>query len=587
MTPPQPRLRGRWPHRFACVAAPAIVPGNFAMLARLTGLAVLAVLAACKTVPEPSPPDAALKSFSGPALLNHIKILASDEYEGRLPGTKGEQLSIKYIEEQFKALQLEPGNPDGTYLQRVPLVGITPDPSMALTFSTEGKPQKQAVLKFRDDFVAWTKRVAEDVSADGEAVFIGYGITAPEYQWDDFKGADLKGKMLIVLVNDPGYEDESLFGGKAMKYYGRWTYKYEKAAELGAAGCLIVHETGPAAYPWAVVALKGGEQFDLSTPDKNAGRAAVEGWITHEQAQALFKMAGKDYEALKKSALSRDFKPVPLGLRAQISIHNKLHEVESHNVVAKLTGSDPKLHKEFVVYTAHWDHFGIGPAVNGDKIYNGAVDNATGTGALIEMARAYKQLMVPPKRSILFLAVTAEEQGLLGSRYYAEHPLYPLADTAVDINMDAMNVLGRTRDMVMIGKGNSTLDEIVEAAAHEQGRTVKPDAEPEKGFYYRSDHFNFAKLGVPAFDPEGGVDYIGRPEGWGMQQRDRYTREDYHKPSDKVRPDWDLSGAVEDMQLYFTVGYRVANEPKLPEWKPGAEFKATREASLRAAGKMK
>ena len=458
---------------------------------------------------------------------------------------------------------------------------------MALTFSLDGHPQKQDTLKFREDFVAWTKRVTEDISAEAETVFVGYGITAPEYQWDDFKGADLKGKMLVVLVNDPGYEDQSLFGGKAMKYYGRWTYKYEKAAELGAAGCLIVHETGPAGYPWTVVSLKSGEQFDLSNPDKNAGRAAVEGWITVEQAQALFKMAGKDYAALKKAALSRDFHPVPLGLRAQIHIHNTLHEIQSNNVVAKLTGSDPKLHKEFVVYTAHWDHFGIGPAVNGDKIYHGALDNASGVGALLEMAKAYKQLPVPPRRSILFLAVTAEEQGLLGSQYYSQHPLYPLADTALDINMDVMNPLGRTRDIVMIGRGNSTLDEVVDAAAREQGRIVKPDAEPEKGFYYRSDHFNFAREGVPAFDPEGGVDYIGRPEDWGIQQRDRYTREDYHKPSDKVRSDWDFSGAVEDMQLYFTVGYIVANDPTLPAWKPGTEFKAKREAALRAAGKLK
>ena len=549
--------------------------------------ALVFALAACTTVPPPSPPDAALKNISGPALLNHIRTLASDEYEGRFPGTRGEQLSVKYIEDQFRALSLEPGNPDGTYIQKVSLVGITPDPSMTLAFSSSARPSKPATLQFRGDFVAWTKRVAEDVSLDADTVFAGYGISAPEYQWDDFKGADVKGKLLVVLVNDPGYEDESLFGGKAMKYYGRWTYKYEKAAELGAAGCMIVHETGPAGYPWAVVALKSGEQFDLSRPDKNAGRAAVEGWITLEQAQNLFKMAGKDFAALKKAALSRDFRPVPLGLRAQIHTHNSLREIQSANVVAKLTGSDPKLRKEFVVYTAHWDHFGIGPAVNGDKIYHGALDNASGTGALIEIAKAYKQLQVPPRRSILFLSVTAEEQGLLGSQYYAEHPLYPLADTAVDINMDVMNALGRTRDIIMIGRGSSTLDEVVDAAAREQGRTVKPDLEPEKGYFYRSDHFNFVHQGVPAFDPEGGVDYIGRPDGWGMQQRERYTREDYHKPSDKVKPDWDLSGAVEDMQLYFLVGYRIANDAKLPEWKPGAEFKAKREAMLRAAGKGK
>jgi len=550
-------------------------------------LALALAFAACSTVPEPSPPDVALKSFSGPDLLAHIRTLSSDEFEGRFPGSPGEQKTVKYLEDQFRSLSLEPGNPDGSYVQKVALVGITPDPSMALTFAPADKPKKETTLKFRDDFVAWTKRQVADVSLDADVVFVGYGITAPEYQWDDFKGADLKGKLLIVLVNDPGYVDESLFGGKAMKYYGRWTYKYEKAAELGAAGCLIVHETGPAGYPWAVVALKSGEQFDLSNPDKNVGRAAVEGWITVELAQNLFKMAGKDYAAMKQAAMSRDFHPVPLGVRAKIQIHNTLREIQSTNVVAKITGSDPKLHREYVIYTAHWDHFGFGPAVNGDKIYHGALDNASGTGALIEIARAYKQLKVPPRRSILFLSVTAEEQGLLGSQYYSEHPLYPLTDTAANINMDVMNALGRTRDIIMIGRGSSTLDAVVDAAAQEQGRSVKPDQQPEKGFFYRSDHFNFVRQGVPAFDPEGGVDYIGRPEGWGLQQKERYTREDYHKPSDVVKPDWDFSGAVEDMQLYFLVGYRVANEPKVPEWKPGAEFKAKREAALRAAGKLK
>ena len=550
-------------------------------------LALLLAFPACSTVPEPSPPEAAEKSFSGPDLLAHIRTLSSDEYEGRLPGTRGEQKTVKYIEDQFRALSLEPGNPDGTYIQKVTLVGITPDPSMSLSVALENQPKKETTLKFRDDFVAWTKRVSEDVSVDADMVYVGYGITAPEYQWDDFKGADLKGKLIVVLVNDPGYEDQSLFGGKAMKYYGRWTYKYEKAAELGAAGCLIIHETGPAGYPWAVVALKSGEQFDISSDDKNAGRAAAEGWVTVEQAQNLFKLAGKDFAALKKAAMSRDFHPVPLGLHAKLHVHNTLREVQSTNVVAKITGSDPTLRKEFVIYTAHWDHFGIGPAVNGDKIYHGALDNASGTGALIEVARAYKQLTVPPRRSILFLSVTAEEQGLLGSQYYSVHPLYPMTDTAADINMDVMNALGRTSDIIMIGRGSSTLDEVVDAAAKDQGRTVKPDQEPEKGFFYRSDHFNFVRQGVPAFDPDGGVDYVGRPEGWGMQQKERYTREDYHKPSDVVKSDWDFSGAVEDMQLYFMVGYRIANESRLPEWKPGAEFKAKREAALRAAGKLK
>ena len=541
---------------------------------------VLVAFAAC--TPSPSPARQGVKSLTAANLLNHIRTLSSNAYEGRGPGTKGEQLSLKYIEDQFRALNLEPGNPDGTFLQKVTLVGITPDPSMKLSFAGNGKKLE---LNFQQDFVAWTKRVTESVSVDADTVFVGYAAQAPEYKWDDFKGVDVKGKMLVMLVNDPPVEDENIFGGKAMTYYGRWTYKYEKAAELGAAGCLIVHETGPAGYPWAVVAQKSGEQFDLVSPDKNKGRAAVEGWITREQAEKLFKMAGMDFETLKKSAVSRDFHPVPLGLRAQISIKNKLREIQSNNVIAKLAGSEPQLARQFVIYSAHWDHLGIGPEVNGDKIYHGAVDNASGVAALIELARAYRQLEVPPGRSILFLSVTAEEQGLLGSRYYAEHPLYPLTDTAAVINMDGLNVLGRTRDIVMIGRGNSTLDEVVDGVARDSGRSVKADPEPEKGYFYRSDHFEFSKQGVPAFDPGEGVEYIGRPEGWGLQARERYTREDYHKPSDTVKSDWDLSGAVEDCQLYFLVGYRIANEPKLPVWKPNAEFKAKREAMLKTAGK--
>jgi Zn-dependent M28 family amino/carboxypeptidase len=310
-------------------------------------------------------------------------------------------------------------------------------------------------------------------------------------------------------------------------------------------------------------------------------RAAVEGWLTLSTAQALFKAAGLDLDKLMAQAKTRDFRPVPMGMRATVTLKNTLRNVDSHNVVAKITGSDQSLRDGYVVYMAHWDHLGTDPSLPGDKIFNGAVDNASGVAALLEIARAYKQLRTPPKRSILFLAVTAEEQGLLGSQYYGEHPLYPLAKTAAAINMDSMNVLGKTSDLVMIGKGNSTLDELVEAVAREQGRSVKPDAEPEKGYFYRSDHFNFAKQGVPAFDPDGGVDYVGRPAGWGMEMRRKYIEQDYHKPSDEVRPDWDMSGAVQDAQLFFLVGYRIANDPVMPTWKPGTEFKAKREAMLR------
>jgi Zn-dependent M28 family amino/carboxypeptidase len=550
--------------------------------------AAIAAFAGCSR--SPSPPTAALASFSGDRILNHIRVLSSDEFEGRGPGSKGEQLTIKYMEDQFRAAGLEPGNPDGTYLQNVPLVGITPDPGMKLTFTGHGKT---LTPRFPDDFVDWSKRVTETSAVNADLIFVGYGVQAPEFQWDDFKGADVTGKILVVLINDPPVPDPAdpakldpkTFGGNAMTYYGRWTYKFEKAAQLGAAGCIIIHQTDRAGYPWEVVRNSWSEtQFDLATPDKNMGRLAVESWIKSDFATKLFKAAGQDLDQQIAAAARRDFKPVALGIRETLTIHNTLRTLDSHNVIAKLTGSDPDWKNTYMIYTAHWDHFGIGPEMNGDKIYHGAVDNASGSAALLEMARAYKMLRTPPRRTILFLSVTAEEQGLLGSQYYAEHPLYPLARTELNINMDGMNVNGRTRDIVQIGRGASTLDAVVDAVATEQARVVKPDPEPEKGLYYRSDHFQFAKNGVPAFEPEEGVDFIGRPEGWGLEQRRKFTAERYHKPADKIQPDWDMSGAVQDSQYYFLVGYRVANDSSVPEWRPETEFKAIRDASLKAAG---
>jgi Zn-dependent M28 family amino/carboxypeptidase len=553
----------------------------------LCALALASITSGCAR--RPTSPEPALNSISGDRMLVDIRTLSSDEFEGRGPGSKGEELTIQYLQNQFRNAGLEPGNPDGTYLQSVRLVGITADPQMKLTFAGHGR---SLVPKFPSDFVAWTKRVVDTSAVDADMVFAGYGVQAPEFNWDDFKGVDVRGKVLVVLINDPPVPDPqnpsqldpNTFGGKAMTYYGRWTYKFEKAAELGAAGCLIVHQTDRAGYPWEVVRDSwSSEQFDLESPDKNMNRLPLEGWITQDTAGKLLRSGGLDLAKLTATAASRDFRPVPLGLHAKITIRNKLRTIDSHNVIALLSGSDPKLKDSYVAYTAHWDHFGIGPEVNGDRIYHGAVDNASGTAALLEIARAYKQLKTPPRRSILFLSVTAEEQGLLGSRYYAEHPLYPLAQTVVDINMDGMNVHGRTRDIVMIGLGNSTLDELVADAAREQGRMVKPDPEPEKGTFYRSDHFSFSKEGVPAFDPDEGIDFIGEPEGWGLAQRRKYTAENYHKPSDKIQSDWDMSGAVQDAQLYFLVGDRVANSDVMPEWKPGTEFKAKRDATLRSA----
>jgi Zn-dependent M28 family amino/carboxypeptidase len=531
----------------------------------------------------PHKPIAELPDIDQNRVLAHIKTLSSDEFEGRLPGTKGEDLTVKYISEQYQAAGLEPGNPDGTWVQKVPLVGITGKPSPL----TVTRGATKTALAYGTDMIAWTRHVADRVSVDAsEMIFVGYGVEAPEFQWDDYKGIDTKGKTLVMLVNDPlvpgadGQPDPKVFGGPAMTYYGRWTYKYEKGAEKGAAAVLVIHETGPAGYGWNVVQGFGGERFDLETPDKNAGRAKVEGWIHLDRARELFAAAGQDFEALKKAAASRDFRPVPLNTTASISIANTMRRVQSQNVIGKLTGSDPALRNEYVIYTGHWDHLGVGNPVNGDKVYNGAVDNATGIGAIIEIARAFTQVQPAPKRSILFLAVTAEEQGLLGSEYYAKNPLYPLEKTVANINIDAMNPYGRTSDLVIVGRGASELDDYAEAVAKEQGRTVKPDPEPEKGYYYRSDHFNFAKVGVPALYADGGVEYVGKPAGWGRKILDEHTATRYHQPQDEIRPDWDLSGLTEDAKFFFAVGYRVANADKFPEWREGNEFKAIRDRSL-------
>ena len=520
------------------------------------------------------------------AILERIKVLSSDEYEGRYPGTKGEELTVRYLTEESKKLGLQPGNPDGTYVQKVPVVGITGAEARAFTV-TKGSQKRS--FKYSDEVVAFTKRVTDTVSIDNsDLVFVGYGVTAPEYNWDDFKGMDVKGKTLVVLVNDPQVPDAAdgsrldakLFNGRAMTYYGRWTYKYEKAAELGAAAVFIVHETGPAGYPYPVVQGFMGERFDLVTANKNMDRAAIEGWFSLDTAKAIFKMAGQDFDELKKQAVSRDFKPVPLGLQASMALKNTMRTVDSQNVIAKVEGADPQLKNEYVVYSAHWDHLGVNAAGTGDRINNGALDNASGVAAMLEMARGFTQIQPKPKRSILFLFVTAEEQGLLGSQYYATHPLYPLEKTVANINIDGVNQWGRTSDVTVIGMGASDLDDYLTAAAKAQNRTLVPDPESEKGFYYRSDHFNFAKVGVPALYADTGVTFIGKDAAYSKTKRDEYTANDYHKPSDEIKPDWDLSGAVDDAHLLMAVGYNVANAATLPEWKAGNEFKATRDKMM-------
>jgi len=539
-------------------------------------------------LPAPAVPLPSMPKLDPAVILQHIKVLSSDKFQGRAPGGIGEDLTVGYLESQFKDLGLKPGNPDGTYVQKVPLVGITGAEGQPLVFT---KGTQKLALTWKDDVVAWSKHVADGAEIDrSDVVFAGYGIEAPEFGWNDFKNIDVKGKTIVVLVNDPPIPDPAdastldakMFGGKAMTYYGRWTYKFEEGARKGAAAVLIVHETVPAAYPFSVVQGNLGEKFDTIAPDKNMSRSNIEGWITVDAARKLFTMAGQNFDELKKKALSKDFTAVPLGVQASMGIKNTLRNVNSRNIVAKLDGSDPSLKDEYVVYTAHWDHLGVGEAVNGDKIYNGARDNAAGVALMLEVARQFTKVQPPPKRSILFTMVTAEEQGLLGSQYYSVTPLYPLAKTVADINIDSPNVFAPSKDVTVIGMGASDLDDYLQQAAQEQGRTLRPDPEAEKGYYYRSDHFNFAKQGVPALYIESGHDAAGdKPADYLKKKLDDYEAHDYHAPSDVVKPDWDLSAAAQDGQLVFAVGYRVANAGKWPEWKPGNEFRAKREEMLR------
>ena len=523
-------------------------------------------------------------------ILAHVKVLASDEFEGRAPGTPGEDKTVAYLVQEFQKIGLQPGNPDGGYLQASPLVGITSQPT--LSFTRDGVTLPMANI---NDFVGVSTRLKPRIEGkDSEVVFVGYGIVAPEFGWDDYKGVDVRGKTVVMLINDPpvlgadGQLDPKVFGGKAMTYYGRWTYKYEIAAAKGAAACLIVHETGPAAYPFAVVVGSWArENFEISSLDGNAGNVAMQGWLTLDATRRLFSSCGQDFDAAKKAAATRAFTPIALGTKASFVVENQLRNVASRNVIGLLPGSDPKLRDEYVIYTAHWDHLGRDPKLTGDQIYNGAADNAAGTAMLLEIARDLMALPADqrPKRSVLFLAVTAEEKGLLGSRYYATNPLYPLERTLANINMDGANQFGPTRDFVVIGYGASTLDDLATELAAQQGRKVTGDPYPERGSFYRSDHFEFAKVGVPAFYGRSGRQFIGQPDDFADKMVADYIANRYHKPSDEVQPDWTFEGAAQDAELLLRLGLRVANDPEWPRWRDGNEFKPKRDAMLKAAAK--
>ncbi|TAJ19372.1 MAG: M28 family peptidase [Planctomycetota bacterium] len=525
------------------------------------------------------------------ALRTQLAELAGDAYEGRAPGSAGEQRTVDYLSRRMREIGLAPAGADGTWVQSVPLIGIQGKPRLGFRNALDESDVIEPLLPLEAVLSSRITSGPVDVAAS-DVVFVGYGVVAPEYGWDDYKGVECRGKTLVMLVNDPPVEDaarpgkldESMFRGRAMTYYGRWTYKYEIASEKGAAACLIVHETGPAGYPYAVVSGSfGRENFDLDDP-KAPPRVQAEGWLSEPFARKLLARGGMDFDALKKAAAKRTFNPVSLGVKANIGVVNTVRHVASRNVAGALRGADPKRADEWLVATAHWDHLGRDDALAGDKIYNGAADNASGTAALLTLAEVLAR-GARPARSVLFVAVTAEEKGLLGSRWYSEHPLVPLEKTLMNLNIDGVNLLGRAADVASVGFGSSTLDEVLVKHAAAQQRTVAGESEPEKGTFYRSDHFHFARMGVPALYLTAPTQFRDRSSEWGKQQRDDYTQNRYHKPSDEVRAEWDYGGAVEDVELLRAVLLDVGAAETWPEWKAGAEFKARREAMLGRAPK--
>ena len=527
----------------------------------------------------PAVADSAKAHLTRDTLRAPIRILASDEFEGRGPATRGDSLARLYLSTELETLGLKPGGEAGGWEQAFDIVGVKAKLPASWDFKSKGG---NVSLRLGDDYIAGsgvqTPTAAID---DAQLVFVGYGIEAPEYQWNDFKGVDVKGKVLVMLNNDPDW-DPKLFAGNTRLYYGRWTYKYESAARHGAAGVIIVHTTASAGYPWQVVHSSwGGTQFEL--PAESEPRIQLKGWATEDAVRRLLKAGGADLDALVAKARSRSFKPVPLNLRTSIKFENDVSRVRTANVAGLLPGSDPKLKDEVVIYSAHHDHFGIGePDKSGDRIYNGAEDNAAGCAQLLAIARAFAALPERPRRSVLFLFVAGEEQGLLGSKYYSLHPTFPAGKIAANINYDGGNFLGRTRDLTQVGAGKSSLDAIARALVEKQGRVLVPDQNPDKGYYYRSDQFSCAKIGVPALYFDEGTDYIGKPAGWGKQQHDAWTEHVYHQPSDQLNDSWNFDGMIEDATVGFEAGWLVAQADEMPAWNAGDEFEAARKKALAA-----
>jgi len=519
---------------------------------------------------------AQIQDISADRIRAHVKFLAHDLLEGRAPGTRGGRLATEYMAAQFALAGARPAGENGTYFQKVPLVGVEPQPDSRL--SAAGKTG-EVEFRWLDEFVGVNRRQRESENIDAEAVFVGHGIVAPEFQWDDFKGADVRGKVLVLFTNEPASDDPKLFAGRALTYYGRWTYKYEQALRMGAVGAIIIHTTPTAGYGWQVVrnSWSGEDPYVRLKPGEP--ELAFAGWVTEDAGGRLLALAGRSVAELLKLSDSRSFKPIPLGIRIRGSFRSKIRDIETHNVAAVIPGSDPALASETVIFSAHWDHLGIGPAVGGDSIYNGAVDNATGCAMLIEIARTWASLEPKPRRSALFLAVTAEEGGLRGSDYYAQHPIFPPGKTAVAINFDGYLPFGRTRDVVTLGAERTTFWPVVQELAQRSNLTLKPDQRPEQGSFYRSDHFSLAKVGIPAFSLNAGVDLEGKPEGYGQRLFEEFNEKHYHQPSDEYREDWDLSGMEQMARFGFLLGQTAANLEKLPTWNAGEEFLPVRQQS--------
>jgi len=525
---------------------------------------VLLLLVGC----QPDDVSQAMREVTTDRLLSHISVLADDSLEGRRPASLGEQKTIDYLVAQYKAIGLEPAGENGTYLQKVPTVGTQIDQNTVFEFKKGGK---SISLKFYNDFIALSGYHQAVVSVkDAEVVFVGYGIVAPEQGWNDYKDVDVKGKVLLVLNNDPATDDPNFFAGKGRTYYGRWTYKYEIAAQKGAIGAIVLHTTESAGYPFSVVqSTWSAERYDLAAAN-GAPKLKLKSWTTEEATRRYVSLAGFDLDRLVADAQEKTFKPVPLGVKISTTMKFNIRHLETNNVVGLLRGSDTELSKENVLFTAHWDHFGIGKPVNGDSIYNGALDNASGVSLMLTLSKAFSTMKL--KRSILFAAVTAEEFGLLGSQYLAEHPTVPIKSIVANINTDGMNIWGKTKDITFLGQERSTLGADIAEVANVMKMEVKPDPQPEQGSFYRSDHFNFAKVGIPCLSMRTGTAFVGKPETFAKEIMEQYIALHYHKPSDQIAADWNLEGGRQQAEFIIRLTKRIANNASTPQWNPNDEF---------------